>query len=276
MAEWVAFADQLRRTGRYATPVGFRGRVRDRWLGRFDGYYHGLIAYRVWSCGARAKRQGLEDGDWAERSLAVLHCVERCGGSVRIEMPAGRLSCCTPCVYVANHMSVLETLLLPCILLPFGHPTIVVKEDLLRYPGLCHTLKAVDPIAVTRRHPRRDLKTVLTRGRESLSAGKSVLVFPQSTRRVAFDPGTFNSLGAKLAARSGVPVVPIALKTDFSGLGPVVKEFGRIDRTRTVHFRFGQPLDAAADQKRTHADTVAFIAGALREWGGTVVGDEPG
>ena len=57
---------------------------------------------------------------------------------------------------------------------------------------------------------------------------------------MAFDPGAFNSLGAKLAARSGVPVVPIALKTDFSGLGPVVKEFGRIDRTRTVHFRFGE------------------------------------
>lgn len=271
MIKWEDFAEQLRQTGQYETPADCRRSLSDRLLGRFDWWYHTLISTRVWSCGNLARRKGLTDDDWARKCLDVLRCVERCGGRSQIEMPAASRTC-TPCVYVGNHMSVLETMLLPFILLPFGRPTIVVKESLMRYPGMCHTLRAVDPIAVTRTDPRGDLKTVLSQGKASIEAGKSVLIFPQSTRSVAFNPALFNSLGVKLAARSGVPVVPLALKTDFSGIGPIIKEYGRIDRSKTVHFRFGEPLDAAADQKKAHADTVAFIAAAMREWGGTVVG----
>ena len=99
------------------------------------------------------------------------------------------------------------------------------------------------------------------------------MVFPQATRNPAFRPAVFNSLGVKLAARSGVPVVPLALKTDFSGIGPIVKEFGKIRRDRTVHFRFGEPCDPAAGQKETHAAVIDFIASAMREWGGQVIQD---
>jgi 1-acyl-sn-glycerol-3-phosphate acyltransferase len=111
---------------------------------------------------------------------------------------------------------------------------------------------------------------VLVEGKESLEAGRSVLVFPQSTRSPVFDPAVFNSLGVKLAARSGVPVVPLALKTDFSGIGPIVKEWGRVDRRKTVHFRFGEPLDPSSGGRTTHAAVVDFIAGSVREWGGMV------
>ncbi|MEZ4651104.1 MAG: lysophospholipid acyltransferase family protein [Candidatus Eisenbacteria bacterium] len=269
MNDWPEFAARLRSTGQYRTPPDVARSRTDRMLGRFDWYYHLLVVDRVWRGGELAKRGRMTDPEWGQKCLDVIHCVERCGGKVQIEIPEATRTC-TPCVYVGNHMSVLETITLPSVLLAFGHPTIVVKEALLRYPALCHTLRAVEPIAVTRTDPRDDLKTVLTKGAESLEAGRSVLVFPQATRSLVFDPSTFNSLGVKLAARAGVPVVPLALKTDFSGIGPIVKELGRIDREKTVHFRFGEPLDASSGGKATHAAVVDFIAASVREWGGVV------
>jgi len=274
MQKWGDFAKQLRETGEYRTPDDFKPSVIDRLMGRFDWWYHASISWTVWSCGVLGKRGRLDDPAWGQKCLDVMQAVERCGSRVDISIPAAARAC-SPCVYIGNHMSVLETMVLPAILLPFNHPTIVVKEQLLHYPGLCNVLRAVDPIAVTRTDPRKDLKMVLTQGAESLARGRSVLVFPQSTRNPVFTPKEFNSLGAKLAARANVPVVPLALKTDFSGIGRVVKEFGRIDRSKTVYFHFGEPLDAAADSKRAHADTVDFIASAVRRWGGTVAGTEP-
>ena len=271
---WPEFADLLRRTGEYQTPSDFPRSRSDRVLGRFDWWYHWLIVGRVWTGGELARRGKLDDPGWAQKCLDVIHCVERCGGRVHIEIPKATRFC-TPCVYVANHMSVLETITLPSILVAFGHPTIVVKEDLLHYPALCHTLRAVNPIAVSRRDPREDLKTVLVEGKESLEAGRSVLVFPQSTRNPVFDPATFNSLGVKLATRAGVPLVPLALKTDFSGVGPIIKEFGRIDRGRTVHFRFGEPLDPSHGGRETHSAVVDFITGSILEWGGEVAVTRP-
>lgn len=270
MNDWHEFSERLRLTGEYRTPPDFPRSRSDRMLGGFDWWYHLLVIDRVWRGGQLARRGRMDDAEWGQKCLDVIRCVERCGGRVHIEIPEAARRC-TPCVYVANHMSVLETITLPAVLLVFGHPTIVVKRELLHYPALCHTLRAVQPIAVSRSDPREDLKTVLVEGKASLEAGRSVLVFPQATRSPVFEPAAFNSLGVKLASRSGVPVVPLALKTDFCGIGPIVKEVGRIDRGRTVHFRFGEPLAPASDGKATHAAVVDFIAGSIREWGGTVI-----
>lgn len=267
--DWPGFSERLRLTGEYRTPPDFPRSLSDRLLGGLDWWYHLLVVDRVWRGGELARRGRMDDAEWAQKCLDVIRCVERCGGQVQIEIPETARSC-TPCVYVANHMSVLETITLPSILITFGHPTIVVKQDLLHYPALCHTLRAVNPITVSRNDPREDLRTVLVEGKESLDTGRSVLVFPQSTRSTVFDPSVFNSLGVKLASRAGVPVVPLALKTDFSGIGPIVKEWGRVDRTKTVHFRFGEPLDPSTGGKATHAAVVGFIAASIDEWGGTV------
>ena len=96
------------------------------------------------------------------------------------------------------------------------------------------------------------------------------MVFPQATRQVRFDPGAFNTLATKLAARAGVPVVPIALKTDFVGVGRLIKEFGRVDRQKPIHIRFGPPLPVTGTGRETQAQVVDFISASLREWGGEV------
>lgn len=275
MMKWPEFAERIRSTGEYHTPDNMSLSLVDRLLGRFDWWYHTLITHKVSSSAVCALREKLDNSALAQKNLEVIQIVERCGGRVKIEIPPATLAC-WPCVYVANHMSVLEALILPGILLCFGHPTFVIRKDLLDYPVMKYTLQALDPICVTRTNPREDLKTVLLKGTECIKNGKAVQLYPQAYRNPVFDPSVFTSMGVKLADRAGVPIVPIALKTDFSGLGPIIKEYGRVDRSKTVHFRFGNPMNSSDGRKDVHRKTIDFITASLREWGGQIKSQDQG
>jgi 1-acyl-sn-glycerol-3-phosphate acyltransferase len=179
-----------------------------------------------------------------------------------------------PCVFVGNHMSTLETFLLPTIIRPFKPVTFVVKRELTDYPVFGHVMRSRDPVLVGRANPREDLRAVLEGGAQRLGAGISIVVFPQTTRTPVFDPEAFNSIGVKLARRAQVPVVPVALKTDAWGNGRLVKDIGRIDPSRTVHFLFGEPLPVRGTGAGEHQQVVDFIREHLLAWGGTVAAAE--
>ena len=95
-----------------------------------------------------------------------------------------------------------------------------------------------------------------------------MIVFPQTTRRPVFDPAQFNSIGVKLARRAGVPVIPLAVKTDAWGLGWPLKDLGKIDPSRTVRFSFGDPLTVTGTGKEEHEEVVRFITDKLDSWSG--------
>jgi len=171
-----------------------------------------------------------------------------------------------PCVIIANHMSLLETVILPCIVQPVMDVTFIVKQSLLEYPIFCHILRSRDPIAVTRTHPRQDLKTVMGEGVDRLERGISVIVFPQTTRTRSFDPSQFNSIGVKLAKKAGVPVVPLALLSDAWENGKYLKDFGKIDPSRQVRFAFGEPLRIQGRGADEHKAVISFIRQKLDNW----------
>jgi 1-acyl-sn-glycerol-3-phosphate acyltransferase len=106
----------------------------------------------------------------------------------------------------------------------------------------------------------------LEEGTSLLGRGRSIIVFPQTTRTVRFDPEQFNTIGIKLARRAGVPVIPLALQTDAWGIGRLVKEFGRIDPQKTVHMAFGAPLAISSRGAEEHAQIVEFIQRHLQAW----------
>ena len=99
-----------------------------------------------------------------------------------------------------------------------------------------------------------------------LEKGISIIIFPEGRRMTNFDPAEFNKIGIKLARRAGVPIVPLALKTDAWGNGRVISEFGRIDVTKKVHFAFGEPLWVQNRGTEEHEAIKEFITQQLQSW----------
>jgi 1-acyl-sn-glycerol-3-phosphate acyltransferase len=144
--------------------------------------------------------------------------------------------------------------------------TFIVKDSLMQYPVFKHVLATLDPIVVGRVNPRQDLRTVMQEGVDRLSRGMSVVVFPQTTRSNSFDARRFNSLGVKLAQRAKVPAVPLALTTDAWGSGKIIKDFGKIDTSKTVRFCFGQPIAIQGRGGEAHQAVIEFIKRKLSQW----------
>ncbi len=217
-----------------------------------------------------AKKGKYDDRCWVASSLGILAALEQCGIRVSATGLDHVKTLDGPCVFIANHMSTLETFVLPGMIQPYKPVTFVVKESLLNYPFFRHVMRARKPIAVARRNPREDLATVLTEGAERLDKGQSIIIFPQSTRNRTLDPQQFNSLGVKLARKAGVPALPLALRTDAWGMGGVfglLKDYGRINPGLEVHFSFGEPVAIAGNGKAEHAAIYDFIRSHLLQWG---------
>lgn len=265
------FAQQLLETGVYDTPEDCPRGFFDRLFWWNNVWYRARIFEAVYR-GSRCAKRGLWNREtWAGHAYRVFEAVEACGGKIHVRGYQHLAGVKGPVVCLANHMSILETMLLPAQTLLSHHTTYVVKANLLRYPIFGSVMRAVDPVGVGRKNPREDFKAVLRGGAERLKEGKAMIIFPQATRTVDFHPDAFNSLGVKLARRAGVPVVPVALKTDFHAVGKFVKDIGRIDRSKPLHFEYGEPMTVGRDERGVHERVVQFIADCLRKWGGSVV-----
>lgn len=232
-------------------------------------FYADLI--RIVGAGSRQAKHGSYDtSDWCRDSLLTLRALERVGVTVEVTGLENITSFDGPCVFIGNHMSTLETFVLPTLIAPIKDTTFVVKQSLVDYPIFKHIMRARNPITVGRVNARDDFKAVLDGGTARLAAGLSIIIFPQTTRSAVFDPAAFNTIGIKLAKKAGVPVVPIALKTDAWGNGSLLKDYGTIDPARPVRFAFGKHLRIRDRGTEEHEELISFITAKLKEWEGPV------
>lgn len=223
--------------------------------------------FRVVVDAAKLARKGRYDSiQWIRSSIRIVRSLERVGALLNLENLQSFRNLRQPCIFIANHMSILETFVLPCLIEPYRRVTFVVKQSLIEYPLFKHVMLSRKPVVVGRTNPRQDLRTVLEEGAGRLKNDISVVIFPQTTRSVEFEPKKFNSLGVKLAGRLNVPVVPIALKTDAWSLGKHLKDFGRIHPSRTVRMRFGEPFFVTGKGRAEHARIIDFISNTLASW----------
>ena len=234
--------------------------------------FYSRILSIVFRASAKARRGVYDDAAWSASSLETIRALEHVGARLAISGLDHVEALEGPCVFIGNHMSTLETFVLPALLVPFKRVTFVVKQSLVEYPVFGHVMRSRDPIIVGRTNPREDLKSVLEGGAERLAKGISIAIFPQTTRTAAFDPKQFNTIGVKLAKRASAPVIPFVLKTDAWGNGRLHKDLGRIDPSKAVHFAFGAPLRIADRGSEEHEAIIRFISARLTEWGGVVKG----
>ncbi len=255
----------LLRAGGYASPSGGRPGFRlpgAAALRFYQGLVRGVIAT------LKAIRKGSEPRAALQlESLGLIPLIESCGGSVNIEgleMLRGQAG---PVIFASNHMSSLETFMLPGIIFPFKDASFVVKRSLLGYPWLGDILKATGAVALERANPRRDLEELFEQGGQLLARGRSLVLFPQSTRSDRFDGEAFNTIAVKLARRTGFPLVPLALNTRFWGNGRWIKDLGPIRPGHPVRFAFGPPMAVTSGSGRAeHEQVLGFIADKLRAW----------
>lgn len=213
-----------------------------------------------------AKFGKADDYAWVHSSADVMRALERIGCTIHIEGMEYINAVQGPCIFVANHMSTLETFVLPCIIQPRKAVTFVVKKSLTTMPLFGSVMRSRNPVAIDRKNARQDLVTVLEEGEKRLTQGTSIIIFPQSTRNITFNPANFNSIAVKLAKRARVPLVPIALQSHAWGQGKIMKDFGVISPQIPTRFRFGAPVHIDGTGKAEHAQICAFIQASLEVW----------
>ncbi len=239
--------------------------------GLFARFFPSCAFYpRIWGIiwrGAQVAKAGLYDDEaWALNSLEVVRALESVGCRLHVEGLEHLTAFPGPCIIAGNHMSALETTVLPGLISPRRRVTFVIKSSLTRAFVFRHIMCSRDPVVVGRVNPREDLAAMLEGGKERLQRGMSLVVFPQATRSLQFDRTQFNSIAIKIAGRNNVPVIPLALKTDAWGQGGLHKDYGPVSPHLPVHFRFGAPFRVEGSGKEGQERLCAFIEQARAEW----------
>ena len=217
---------------------------------------------------SNAARKGTyDDVAWHDSSVEVVDSLESVGCRLQVSGMEHLANLEGPCIFIGNHMSTLETFVLPSLIMPHGfNLTYVVKRSLIEYPVFKHVMRSRNPVVVDRVNPRDDLKVVMEEGQRRLEEGMSLVIFPQHTRTIDFQPKEFNTIGVKLARKAGVPVVPLALLTWAWSRGSVLKDYGPIIPSRTIHFAFDTPLQISGRGNEEQEAIVRFIQNKLAAW----------
>ena len=158
-----------------------------------------------------------------------------------------------PCVLVANHLSLLDILVLFRLFTPF---TWVSKAENFRVPFIGWNMRLNRYIAL-RRGDRASVLRMLAQCEAALRDGTPVMMFPEGTRSQdgrlrSFKPGAF-----ELALRTGVPVVPIVVR----GTGDALPKRGFVLRGR--HDISVTVLDPLAPQPGETAEELSARVRAL-------------
>lgn len=250
----------------YHTPANAPRYLADRLLMNTRLVFLLRYIWLVYISRKSARKGTYNTHSWVDTSHAVFTNVERCGGRINITGMNHVRNCATPAIFVSNHMSTLETMIFPGIIQPLKDIAFVVKNELRSHWAFGDVMRSRNPIFLARDNAREDFRIVLDQGSDLLSKGMSIVMFPQSTRRVEFKASEFNSLGTKLAAKTGFPVIPIAIKTDFWEHGKFTKYLGPINRRNPVHIAFGEPVYVHGTGKEEHQQIISFISTHIESW----------
>jgi 1-acyl-sn-glycerol-3-phosphate acyltransferase len=148
-----------------------------------------------------------------------------------------------PAVILAKHQSAWETMAFQLIFPPQVH---VLKRELLWIPFFGWGLALMSPIAIDRSRGTAALRAIARRGRERLSQGFWVVVFPEGTRVAPGASRDYHPGGAWLACEAGAPVVPVA-----HNAGLVWPRNAFLKRPGTVTVRIGPPIEPTDRDPKT-------------------------
>jgi 1-acyl-sn-glycerol-3-phosphate acyltransferase len=156
-----------------------------------------------------------------------------------------------PALVLTNHASLLD---IPALMAadPYPDTVFVVKASVFRVAPLRPLLRAWGAIPVERTgRDLRGIRAILA----ALRAGRVVALAPEGRRSRTGRLGPINPVLARIAARAGVPLVPVGIRGSFAALPPGARR----PRRRPIAVRVGPPLaldggDPAAAIRRAIAE----------------------
>lgn len=158
-------------------------------------------------------------------------------------------------VIVVNHRSMMDILLMYYVPLNFRW---VSKKEVYKWPLFGWVLWMHGDIAIER-GGRSAIKKLVADGKEWMSRGVSVTIFPEGTRGTADGLGRFKDGAFALAKSAGVPILPCVLsgtERTFSGW--------RLNFKNRFHVRVLEPIEAervgATEVKELTAEVQSLMA----------------
>lgn len=141
---------------------------------------------------------------WGRTNVNALRVL--CGLRLNVEGPEHIPD--QPSLVFAKHQSTYEILALMMLL---GPTAWVAKKELLRIPVFGWAFSRSKPITIDRKAGRSAIEQLVAQGQQALDEGRNILIFPEGTRMAPGSPLNYRIGGAVLAARTGYPVVPVAV-----------------------------------------------------------------
>jgi 1-acyl-sn-glycerol-3-phosphate acyltransferase len=156
----------------------------------------------------------------------------------------------TPSIILSKHQSAWETLAFQAI---FPAQSYVMKRSLLWIPIFGWGLACSSPIAINRAAGREALKQLVEKGKDRLSKGLWIVIFPEGTRILPGKKSKYHIGGAWLAAQTQAAIVPVA-----HNAGLFWPKNGFMKYPGVIKMHIGKPIVTAgrkADALNTQVET---------------------
>jgi 1-acyl-sn-glycerol-3-phosphate acyltransferase len=197
----------------------------------------------------------LAENDWGQRLLS--HWKVRLERTDDIKLPEGGV------LFVSNHEGYGD---IPAFMVAvkdkqFGF---VAKEELMKLPVFAKWIERIGSIMLERDDAREALK-VFAKGEDMLKRGFSMVIFPEGTRAKGHGMKSFQKGSLRMAMRTGVPIVPVAIHGSWDCF-----EASGYPHPGLVRFHAFEPIETAGLPKSEEGplseSIEAQIRAKLEEW----------
>lgn len=159
-----------------------------------------------------------------------------------------------PCVYVSNHQSYADILVLLNVI---KHQTgFIAKEELASIPVFSKWILRIGSLFILRGDARESLKTI-SEGVDMIKDGYSLVIFPEGTRSRGGQMGEFKPGSLKLATKAKTVVVPLTINGSYK----MYEEPGQITKNVTIEITVHKPVDTSQMDRKE----LAGLSEALEE-----------
>jgi 1-acyl-sn-glycerol-3-phosphate acyltransferase len=121
-----------------------------------------------------------------------------------------------PVVFIGNHQGNFD---IPILISFIDKPkAFIAKIETLKLPIVSFWMRQMKCVFMDRNDIRQSI-TAINQGVQYLKEGYSMVIFPEGTRSGSTEMGEFKAGSFKLATKSGVPIVPVAINGSYNIMG---------------------------------------------------------